>query len=153
MPLADLHGSDRLARAFLLTQLMVTCTTVGYGDLCPTSRLGKLFTIVYALLGMTLVVRALSPLIDVLSAAIDYCEKALTSLLESKRLIPPAVDTLDMSLTVREVNANISYGRRYALALCNPFVILVSGLVLAHWIVDTGDWVDYLYWCVISMTT
>eukprot|EP00966_Prymnesium_polylepis_P282188 6520513-Prymnesium_polylepis.1 len=33
--------------------LMVTVTTVGYGDFVPVTRYGRLFTCVYALVGMT----------------------------------------------------------------------------------------------------
>ena len=44
--------------------LIVTVTTVGYGDICPITDEGKLFTVVYALLGLIFVFAALSPLLD-----------------------------------------------------------------------------------------
>ena len=88
--------------------LVVTSTTVGYGDLSPSSPLGKLFTCVYALLGMTLVFSALAPVINALQEAIDRVEQAVTSFLELHSVIPPAVNTLDMSLSVSQINASIS---------------------------------------------
>ena len=147
---ATLEGWSPLDTCYFL---MVTCTTVGYGDMCPSTRYGKLFTVFYALLGMTLVVSALSPVVEALQSGIEYIEKSLTRCLEHHRLIRPAIDTLDMDLSVKEVNATINYPRRYFLALSNPIVIIITGLILAHWVVDTGDWIDELYWCIISMTT
>ena len=134
--------------------LMVTSTTVGYGDLAPSTRVGKLFTCVYTLVGMTLIIDSLAPFVDFLSARINDVEEAVTRCLERHALIPKAVDTLDMSLTVKQVNATINYTRRYALALSNPLVILLVGVALGHFlVVGTGDWVDELYWAIISMTT
>ena len=52
-----------------------------------------------------------------------------------------------------QVNAGISYPRRYALAISNPVIILLGGLVLAAYVLPTADWVDRLYWCIISMST
>ena len=57
---------------------------------------------------MTIVVSALSPVVDLLSAGIDALEGMTTSFLERHKIIPPAVDTLDMSLTVKQVNATIN---------------------------------------------
>ena len=42
--------------------LTVTATTVGYGDLTPSSDAGKAFTVVYALLGVFLVFDVLTSL-------------------------------------------------------------------------------------------
>jgi hypothetical protein len=135
--------------------LMVTCTTVGYGDVTPATRWGKLFTCGYALVGMTLVVQALSPVVDFLSSSIDAVEQSISRWLERQGLIPPKVDTLDMSLTVAQVNATINYTRRYLIALCQPIVVLVAGVAIAQLpgVVASRDWVDQLYWALISMTT
>ena len=46
--------------------LTVTITTVGYGDLCPESPEGKLFTVFYSLIGIIFVFAALQPLVDAL---------------------------------------------------------------------------------------
>ena len=134
--------------------LLVTATTVGYGDLCPSTRFGRLFTVFYALLGITIVLSALTPLIDMLQNLIDALEEYLTGCLERFKIIPPAVDTLDLSLTIAQVNASISYKRRYLLALGNPIVMFIIGWILAkYFVVESGDWIDELYFVIISMTT
>jgi hypothetical protein len=47
--------------------LTVTITTVGYGDFCPESDEGKLFTVAYAVVGIVFVFAALSPLLDAIT--------------------------------------------------------------------------------------
>ena len=133
--------------------LLVTSTTVGYGDFCPKTSAGRLFTVVYALVGLIVVLSALAPVIDFLQDAIDHAEKAITGILERRGIIPPACNTLDMNLTVRQVNASINYTRRYVLALTNPIVVILLGLLIAKVVVPSGDWIDQLYWVFISMTT
>ena len=59
----ELEGWPLLDTTYFLT---VTVTTVGYGDMCPVSVEGKLFTVIYALLGLIFVFAALSPLLDAL---------------------------------------------------------------------------------------
>ena len=46
-------------------------------------------------------------------STIDKLENLVTGFLEAKGIIPPMVDTLDMSLTMKQVNARISYTRRW----------------------------------------
>lgn len=133
--------------------LVVTITTVGYGDITPETRGGKLFTCAYALFGISVIFSALSPAIKALSAGIDAVEDWVLSFLERWRIIRPAVDTLDLSLTVEEVNSSINYVRRYILALSNAVVVVLVGYVAGRYTIDSDDWVDSFYWAVISMTT
>ena len=133
--------------------LMVSSTTVGYGDIVPTTKYSKIFTIFYALIGMTIVITAISPLVDFLMGALEAAEHWVVALLEARKLIPPAVDTLDMTLTLEEVNARISYKRRYILALFPPAFVMLSGIVIGVTVIDTNDVVDAVYWMFASMTT
>ena len=134
--------------------LLVSATTVGYGDVTPVTKLGRLFTCFYVLIGISTVISAISPVVEFLSGCIDKLEGQVTGFLERHLFIPPAVDTLDMSLSVKEVNARINYKRRYALVLTNPVCVLLGGIILGNFIVPPeGDWIDALYWAVISMTT
>lgn len=44
--------------------LTTTATTVGYGDFCPATQTGRLFTAVYAPLGTIAVMSGLVPAMD-----------------------------------------------------------------------------------------
>ena len=133
--------------------LMVTICTVGYGDIVPTNPMSKCFTCIYALVGMSSIFSMLEPVVEMLSNGIDVVEKAVTGFLENQGCIAPAVDTLDMSIPLKEINATINYPRRYFLALTNPLVIMLLGLAIATVVVEEGGWVDCLYFSIISMTT
>ena len=52
----ELEGWGLLDTTYFLT---VTITTVGYGDFCPETPEGKLFTVVYCLVGIIFVFAAL----------------------------------------------------------------------------------------------
>lgn len=71
----ELEGWKLLDTTYFLT---VTVTTVGYGDMCPETDEGKIFTVVYALLGLIFVFAALSPLLDMLIFVKDLILKPFT---------------------------------------------------------------------------
>ena len=89
--------------------MVVTSTTVGYGDLCPSTPEGRLFTCVYALLGTTMIVDALAPLVDVAMAPFIAI---------AQRLLPVKSDVTSKNLPLGTAVSTISYPRRYARA-CN----------------------------------
>jgi hypothetical protein len=120
-----LEGWAPLDTAYFLT---VTSTTVGYGDFCPTSVWGKLFTTLYALIGITVILGALAPLVAFLRG--DWRENLLTLLGCGQK-----VDTNDPNLTMEEVNRLISYPRRYALALLGPGFVMVAGMLLHFFLI------------------
>ena len=84
-----LEGWSALETVYFLT---VTSTTVGYGDFRPASTLARAFTCVYALIGITLVLDALSPLVTFLRG--DWRERLLAAVGCAAK-----VDTNDPSLT------------------------------------------------------
>jgi len=139
--------------------MMVTSTTVGYGDIVPESTLGKLFTCGYSILGITLVLAALAPVLDSLRG--PWRDKLLGHLGMG---FEAAVDSSDESLTIMEINAKIDYRRRYVMALIIPACVLVAGVLIFYftirvpsdvvvWGIDCLGIVDAFYWAIVTATT
>ena len=145
--------------------LTVTSTTVGFGDFSPASYAGKAFTIVYAVIGITVVLKGLYPFVAWLRG--DWRERLATFLFGSSK-----IDTEDMRLSIEEINAKINYNRRYALALIGPGAVFAMGAALHYFairepseygwdlsfgsgilIIDMPGLLDSFYWSIITMTT
>lgn len=131
-----LEGWEPLDTAYFLT---VTSTTVGYGDMCPTTVLGKIFTTIYALIGITVILGALAPLVAFLRG--DWREKLLALLGCGAK-----VDTNDPNLTMEEVNKLINYPRRYALALLGPGFVMLAGMIFHFWLIREMPEDEADYW-------
>ena len=148
--------------------LTVTSTTVGYGDICPETPLGKLFTCVYALIGLTVVLGALTPFVEFLKG--DWRDKLLNLL----GCTTANID--DPELTMEQINALINYRRRYAMAALGPVFVLLVGMNLHFFFIreappgelaalpyldelgvdvriDFLGWIDAFYWSLITMST
>lgn len=121
--------------------LTVTATTVGYGDIAPVTRIGRLFTSVYSLVGITVAFSSIVSLVEFMRNG-DFRERLIKTLamlpgvrqIFGGAFLSPDVDTDDASLSMRDVNLRISYTRRYTLCLLGPaivflFIALVAGLV------------------------
>ena len=134
----ELEGWPLLDSTYFLT---VTITTVGYGDICPETPGGKMFTVVYALVGIIFVFAALSPLVDMLMIVKDFLLK------------PCAPEEDDGATTNLEVlRANGNWGFKYGVALAGPGIIFVLGLLIGFFVMNL-DLIDGIYWSMITMTT
>jgi len=164
-----LEGWGPLDTSYFLT---VTSTTVGYGDMFPTSPMSKLFTCFYALFGIVAVLSALTPLVSFLRG--DWRLNLLGALGCGQK-----VNTEDPNLTMEEINAKIDYRSRYMVAMLSPLVVLISGIVVHYSFireppeidredvpllealilkyagidVDMIGLIDSFYWSMITMTT
>ena len=123
----ELEGWGMLDTCYFLT---VTITTVGYGDICPESASGKLFTVVYALFGMVFVFAALSPLVD---ALMWFKGMLLTP------CRPPEEDSEGWDLQTLRAKGN--WGFKYFDAAAGPLVIFVLGLIIGFTVMSL-DLVD-----------
>ena len=169
-----LEGWGPLDTVYFLT---VTSTTVGYGDYYPETNAGKLFTCFYALIGITVVLGSLAPLVAFLRG--DWREKLLSAL----GCAGPKVNMDDPALTMEQINRLMNYRQRYALALIGPGFVLVSGMCMHYTMIreapssapaplvpslgplealepalsylafDFDGLIDSFYWAVITMTT
>jgi voltage-gated potassium channel Kch len=151
--------------------LMVTSTTVGYGDVYPTTPLGKFVTIFYALFGIVVVLGSLAPLVQFLRGS---WREDLVKLFVGG----PTVNVNDPTLTMDEINARLGpafYRQRYALAALGPGLVIASGVLLHFTLIREPraevtpvpildalglevriDWLgllDSIYWSVITATT
>ena len=138
----ELEGWPFLDTTYFLT---VTITTVGYGDLTPATTEGKLFTVVYALVGIIFVFAALSPLVDLLMTVKDFILKPFT---------PPEPDETDEDgqVDIDDLRKRGNWGFKFTAALAGPFIIFLLGLCIGFTVMGY-DLVDGVYWSMITMTT
>ena len=125
--------------------LIVTVTTVGYGDICPITDEGKLFTVVYALLGLIFVFAALSPLLDALLWFKDL-------LLKPCEPRDPMETDEDGVLDLDDLRSRGNWGWKYYSAIMGPVIVFIIGIALGYGIMDLNT-VDGIYWSMITMTT
>jgi len=137
----EIEGWPLLDTTYFLT---VSITTVGYGDICPETELGKLFTVLYALIGIVFVFAALSPLVD----ALMYVKEILLS-----PCAPPELDDEQMAqLNLATLRSSGNWGFKYGAALAGPGIIFVLGLGIGFFVMQL-NLVDGIYWSMITMTT
>ena len=129
--------------------IVVTLTTVGYGDIVPKTTLGKLFTPFYCVLGITLVLRALSPLLEVLrgpwrdrllgyfgwqEASFDESEEVDTENVDDDGIVNITANKSDFyfpAIRRREMETALKNNRRrVALAMVTPGVIILIGAAI-----------------------
>lgn len=131
--------------------LVVTMTTVGFGDFCPESPEGRLFTCVYALLGITVVFHTLSPVVDFFLKRIDMVEKWAFTRLEQMGMVQRGADVTSVE-ELAAASSRINYCRQYMLALMGPLIVLIFG-VISTAALEQLSWIDALYLTIITMTT
>ncbi|CAH2047576.1 unnamed protein product, partial [Iphiclides podalirius] len=111
-------------------------TTIGYGHVTPLSKPGKLFCMVYALLGIPLT-------LVLLSALVERLLLPATALLRS---LNAALGHLYRPFTIRLVHLTI------IVTIFVVFFILVPAAIFAS-LEPEWDFLDSLYYCFISLTT
>ncbi|XP_026496264.2 potassium channel subfamily K member 1-like isoform X2 [Vanessa tameamea] len=111
-------------------------TTIGYGHVTPLSKPGKLFCMVYALLGIPLT-------LVLLSALVERLLLPATSLL---RCLNAALGHLYRPFTIRLVHLTI------IVMILVVFFLLIPAAVFDSLEPD-WDYLDSFYYCFISLTT
>lgn len=138
----ELEGWTLLDTTYFLT---VTVTTVGYGDMCPETDIGKIFTVVYALLGLIFVFAALDPLLQ----ALIFIKDTLLAPFTPKE----PTDIVDESeLTLEHLRRGGNWSFKYGSALAGPLIVFLLGLIIGYTVMGLGT-VDGVYWSMITMTT
>jgi len=129
--------------------MMVTSTTVGFGDICPATQIGRAFTIVYALLGISVVFGTLSPFINpVLDWFLDMAVHHVPWL--------QLKVSNSLKISLDEAREQMSYSRRYVQAMVPTLVLLFVGItlgVLMETVEAGATLVDAMYFGVITMST
>jgi len=123
--------------------LMVTITTVGYGDMTPSGDTSKLFTVVYAVFGVVFTFAALTPLVD----ALMWFKNLILKPFEPEDLEVDADE-----LTLEELRTRGNWGYKNFAAAMGPFIVFVVGIFIGLLFMDL-TMVDCVYWSMITMTT
>ncbi|KAG7299203.1 hypothetical protein JYU34_017753 [Plutella xylostella] len=111
-------------------------TTIGYGHVTPLSKPGKLFCMVYALLGIPLTLVLLSALV----------ERLLLPATAMLRALNARLGHLYRPFTIRLVHLSI------IVSILIVFCLVIPASIFAA--LEPGwDFLDSLYYCFISLTT
>ena len=128
----------------------MTVSTVGYGDLAPTTPKTQAFVSVYAIIGLVLVWSIVSDYYGVVQGKLqDFQAKLLSTIgieLVDVHALPIDKHTPD------QVNAKVKYWRRYLLALL-PMVTLLALFVALHFVRKESSFTEAVYFGVITATT
>ena len=130
--------------------LSMTLTTVGFGDVTPTTVAGKWFVTAYAPAGIVLVFSIIARYMSAVQGWLQRGTEAALALLGVR-----VIDTRSLpieSYSPRDVSRVVHYRYRYLLAAA-PVALLVAGFVVIIKIHDDLTGSDAVYLAVITSTT
>ena len=151
--------------------LVVTATTVGYGDLCPETPAGRLFTCLYSLVGIIVLMSAMAPIVEWILEKRKWIDELIEESLEAAGIeedqdasvsvedarLAALVDADGDGVVTREEAAELAghkfnYTFKYLRALSGPFLVFLIGLGLGLGVLGLNI-IDAIYFTVITMTT
>ncbi|KAJ4796767.1 Outward rectifying potassium channel protein [Rhynchospora pubera] len=136
------HNTIRLVDALYF--VTTTLCTVGYGDIVPSTKLTKIFTCVFILVGFGFVDILLNGLV---TYVLDKQEEVLLSTMDEKRF-NVIFSTYIMDMKKRRVRIRM----RVALSMGVVTGSIAIGSVMVHYL-EGLNWIDSLYLSVTSVTT
>eukprot|EP00854_Cymbomonas_tetramitiformis_P018770 gene18770-22421_t len=125
----------------------VTISTVGYGDISPTRDISKLFTCAYMCIGLLAIFDLVA---NFAQAVIQYTSKA--HILALRTLGVETVDVSSIDVATPPSELNLSYRKRYFVALCPTITVLFIGIVIGMTVLDL-NWVDSTYFIFVTAST
>jgi hypothetical protein len=145
---------------------VVTFTTVGYGDLFPSTEVAKLFTSFYSLVGVSILGVALGVIgskvmeykISVASKADKVLEETILSLLKSsangsEEITGQTEDAAHSKCDLSSPEENKANVILVLLRTYTPvFVVLFLGSVVIAWAEGWG-WMTAIYYCTLTAVT
>ena len=129
-----------------------TFTTVGYGDVVPQTQAGRLFTVIYALLGVAIVAVGINIMVFACLESgrelVEYCSRGYCSFVhcQSKHLVQ------------RPISAKVVH-RRLWLMLMKILLVIFSGSLfyMIPGMMEDGEpglaFVDSLYMCTMTASS
>ena len=142
----NLEGWSYLDSCYFLT---VASTTVGYGDFAPETRMGRLFSSFYLIVGITSVFRAMKPvvkvLLEMLSELVNDIGSTFSYVVFRVLKVPRVPRKLQSQLKESGILAQIG-------ACQGPLLLVLLGVLFGLYAVGYGM-IDSLYWSVCTMTT
>ena len=171
-----LEGFSAFDTCYFLT---TTVTTVGYGDFCPKTEMGRLLTSFYAPFGAVVVMGGLVPIVESILQLIDgwtaetvhWTETTLSSLTQRDRpLYDDETETTDSNESKKPPQTKKRHVQEFILqglggksflvgatfakvhATLAPLMMAVMGVALCM-VLNHFTLVDSVYWVIITFTT
>ncbi len=131
--------------------VIVTFTTVGYGDLSPTTDSSKIFVIIYALISICI---ASSYLAYFVGLFIDQQEEILVSTILSDKEDEESNYSSDPTERIRIATEAFGESEYHSMtfSIFMLFIVFFSGVVIFVKI-ENLNWLDAVYTTIISSTT
>ena len=130
--------------------LSVTVTTIGYGDISPTTNAGQVACCALIVVGIVVVLSTLAKYATVFQAAVKAVTKALMRLVGHEMVNVSDLPIDGFSPTT--VNRIINYPRAYAVALIPLVVVFVLFMTKMKFLLAITT-VEAFYFAVVTCTT
>ena len=148
-----LEGWSPVDSVYFLT---VMATTVGYGDVTPTTDAGKLFTAIYALIGITTVFSTVADIFrqNPLSTSDSSWQDGVLTAIDDLYTRRELFSDVDMScdvVTLDELRAQVNWPRRFLSCLLGPLLLFSIGIVIGVSI-EGFDVINSVYWSAVCTT-
>ena len=141
---------DTISSLYFVT---VTFTSVGYGDIVPTTDGEKLFTTVFVLVSIVIIGLAFGILFAALTEAEENrIEKLRLSMLEDDKFLDDARGEERARNTDQPFNPMFDpNGRTFTIAFVILFSCIVAGTLICKY--EGYSWIDGVYFSVVSLST
>ena len=124
-----------------------TLATVGYGNLVPFTRAGKLFCIFYIIIGVPITLLIVAILTEYVA---ELIEDSLFFKTKSNSLV---ATNNEQELSINSNNLNYLFKYLALVLIFLTFIYIIPAIILSEFTESNWSFLETIYFCFISLTT